>query len=666
MRRIRCSVAVVCWLGAMALAPMAVLAQSKGYTPSDLLAYKPALTGVDYDTPTDPKAIDACKVEVVSVENHSIGYALRDGQGKMLRRFVAARSRYMDQWSYYQDGFEVYRESDLDGDRALDEARWLNGGGSRIAVVKKGKIAGWKQISAEEASKVFVQGLVQALSGGDASLLGSVMATPDELAAAGLPRDVVDKVAAAAASRDAKVRALLESLSGWTRQTVWNRFDGTYPHVIPADPAGGPEKDIVVYENAMIFPGTAAGQAGAGAGAGAAAAGQVAFLQIPDMIKLGETWKFIELPRAIDPEKPVVAQISGIRALLFDRANNVQPRDAEVDAALKALADYDGKNTDLLQSGAPRDKARYYIGRIPFLRGVVKASKADEDRLIYNKQVVDCLVEALRTGAYSQGREALEKVATDGGKLGSYSAYRLVNVDFAMKNDDNPANILANQKAWMADLQEFLKKHAGADEAPEALLQLSQANEFNGEEAEASKQYARIVKDHPGTDSARKAAGSLRRLELVGKPLALKGAGLRNGSIDTAQYQGKTVLVVFWASWATPFKTELPELKKVAEKYRDQGLEIIGVNLDNERAAVDAFLKDNALSWPQIFEGDGLEGRLAVEYGITSVPTMFLADSKGKVVNRNIRTAAEAGRQVEKVLGTAQKDASGVALDQRQ
>ena len=71
----------------------------------------------------------------------------------------------------------------------------------------------------------------------------------------------------------------------------------------------------------MIFPGMAGGQADA-------APARIAFLQIPDMIKLGETWKFIELPRAIDPEKPVIASVSGIRSMLFDRANNVQPRDA--------------------------------------------------------------------------------------------------------------------------------------------------------------------------------------------------------------------------------------------------------------------------------------------------------------------------------------------------
>ena len=182
----------------------------------------------------------------MTVQNRSIGYALRDGQGKMLRRFVAIRGGKMDQWSYFQDGFEVYREIDLDGDQALDEARWMNAGGMRVATVKKGKIVAWKQISAEEASKVFVQGLVQSMNGGDTSLLESVMATPEELSAAGLPREVVNKVRRERRGPRQKVGALLKSLTGWTRQTVWNRFDGTFPHVIPADPAGGPEKDMVV------------------------------------------------------------------------------------------------------------------------------------------------------------------------------------------------------------------------------------------------------------------------------------------------------------------------------------------------------------------------------------------------------------------------------------
>ena len=91
--------------------------------------------------------------------------------------------------------------------------------------------------------------------------------------------------------------------------------------MIPADPASGLEKDLTLYENAMVIPGTTAAQQNAA---------KLAFLQVPDMIQLGATWKLIELPRAIDPEKPIVASVSGIRSMLFDKANNVEPRDEAV------------------------------------------------------------------------------------------------------------------------------------------------------------------------------------------------------------------------------------------------------------------------------------------------------------------------------------------------
>src|SRR5262249_30908110 len=163
-----------------------------------------------------------------------------------------------------------------------------------------GKIVGWKRLSAEEASKV----LVQAIVSGDMGLLESVMATPQELAGAGVPRDVIEKVVGPAENRAEAVEAMQKTLSGSTSTTGWNRFDGTFRDVIPADPGTGPEKDLVLYENAVIFAGAPGGQTGAA---------KTSFLQVPEMIKLGETWKFVELPRAVDPEKPVVASASGIR-----------------------------------------------------------------------------------------------------------------------------------------------------------------------------------------------------------------------------------------------------------------------------------------------------------------------------------------------------------------
>ena len=241
-----------------------------------------------------------------------------------------------------------------------------------------------------------------------------------------------------------------------------------------------------------------------------------------------------------------------------------------------------------------------------------------------------------------------------GGKLASYAAYSLIDADFAMKNDEPGANVLANQKKWMADLEDFLAKFPDSDEVPSVLLHLANANEFNAEEEKAREQYGKLVESYPATDAGKKAAGALRRLDLVGKSLAIKGTGLQNETVDSSQYRGKPVLVVFWASWASPVKHDLPELIKVYEKYHGRGLQIIGVDLDNERGELDAFLKEHQLAWPQIFEAGGMESRLAVEYGIISLPTMFLVDAEGKVVNRNLRTSAEVDRQLEKLLTTKQ------------
>jgi thiol-disulfide isomerase/thioredoxin len=650
MRKLRYSVTafVIIAIGTL---PAGAQQAPKAPTAKDLLGLSPILAGVEYDVPPDEAAKNACKVEnVLNDQQRSIGYALRDGQGKLLRRFVIAHgSKRLDQWSYYQDGFEVYREDDLDGDRSLDQCRWLNAGGSRIAVVQQGKVRGWRQISAEEASKVLVHAIVR----GDLPLLESVMATAEELTGAGVPKDIVDKVAAEAGRRNEAVSALRKQLVGWNEQTVWNRFDGTLPHVIPADTSAGLEKDLTLYENAMVIPSSTAGQA---------ANAKLAFLQVPDTIQLGASWKFIELPRAIDPEKPIVAAVSGLRSMLFDKANQAAPHEDGVDTALKELADYDVKNAPLLQGGQPENVARYHVGRIPVLRAIPKLMKNPDDQLLYNKQVVDSLIAALRTGAYPEGKKVIDAIIGAGGKLASYAASNLIDAEFAMKNDQPGANFLQNQKKWMADLEDYLTRYQTADEVPTVLFKLAQANEFDGEDARARTQYTKLVDHYAATDAGKKAAGALKRLDLVGKPLSIKGPGLQNQSVDTSLYGGKPVLVVFWASWAKAAKDDLPHLIKVYEKYHGRGLEVVGVNLDNSRDDLNAFLTNNPIAWPQIYEPGAIDGRLAVEYGIISLPTMFLIDDKGKVVNCSLRDSREIEPVIEKLLPAKQ---AGVALDRK-
>ena len=250
----------------------------------------------------------------------------------------------------------------------------------------------------------------------------------------------------------------------------------------------------------------------------------------------------------------------------------------------------------------------------------------------------------------------------EGNRLSSYASYRLIGADFAMRNEEPSGNFLANQKKWMAELEAFLDKFGKSEEAPEVWLQLGSSNEFNAEEDKAREDYTKLVENFPDTPAGKKAAGALRRLDLVGKSIAIKGTNLQGETIDTSQSRGKSVLVVFWASWGgQSVRRELPDLIKLAEKYQGKNLEIIGVSLDNEKAELEAFLKDQQMTWPQIFEPGGIDSRLATEYGIISahhVPDRCPGQGDQPQSANGLR----GGRQLEKLVSQKQP---GVALGDR-
>ncbi len=215
------------------------------------------------------------------------------------------------------------------------------------------------------------------------------------------------------------------------------------------------------------------------------------------MIQLGAAWKFIELPSAIDPEKPIVAIVSGIRSLLFDKDNDAQPRDEAVDAALKALADYDIKNA-AVASGWPARKDRA-VPRRPRAALACRGEGVEEpdEQLAYQQASRRQPGRRPPHRPLSARKEAARsQIIADGGKLGSYAAYCMIDAEFAMNNEAPDANVLANQKKWMADLDDFLKKFPNSDEVPAVLLHLANANEFNAEEKTAREQYGKLVQDY--------------------------------------------------------------------------------------------------------------------------------------------------------------------------
>lgn len=113
--------------------------------------------------------------------------------------------------------------------------------------------------------------------------------------------------------------------------------------------------------------------------------------------------------------------------------------------------------------------------------------------------------------------------------------------------------------------------------------------------------------------------------DVQGKPLSL------------ASYKGKVVLIDFWATWCMPCMMELPNVIKTYEKHHAQGFEVIGVSLDQNKERLLAFTAEKKMAWPQFCDGQGPGNKLALKYGIHSIPATFLLDGEGKIIAKGLR-----------------------------
>ncbi len=123
----------------------------------------------------------------------------------------------------------------------------------------------------------------------------------------------------------------------------------------------------------------------------------------------------------------------------------------------------------------------------------------------------------------------------------------------------------------------------------------------------------RILKDYPDSQFTAMIKGARRQRERVGKPFELEFTDASSGStISMSALKGKVVVVDFWATWCGPCVAELPAMKKLYEKFHGQGVEFLGVSLDQpkEQGGLDAlkkFVKEREIPWPQYYQGKGGE-----------------------------------------------------------
>jgi len=133
-------------------------------------------------------------------------------------------------------------------------------------------------------------------------------------------------------------------------------------------------------------------------------------------------------------------------------------------------------------------------------------------------------------------------------------------------------------------------------------------------------------------------------LKWKSSPFNLKFTSVDGSSTDISSLRGKVVLVDFWATWCGGCVNEMPQVLALYQKYHGEGLEVIGVSLDEDRSALVKFTTDHGIPWPQYLAGTEVWKR----FGIQSIPTVWLIDKKGMLATTSGRDGLE--EQLKKLL----------------
>ncbi|WP_338357331.1 TlpA disulfide reductase family protein [Yeosuana marina] len=144
-----------------------------------------------------------------------------------------------------------------------------------------------------------------------------------------------------------------------------------------------------------------------------------------------------------------------------------------------------------------------------------------------------------------------------------------------------------------------------------------------------------------------KAKENIKALENLGsfdktKPLEMEFISLEGKKISLKDLRGKVVLIDFWSIRCAPCIKEMPHLRNLYDKYKDMGFEVIGVVAegDSEKKRVLKIINENGANWPQLLD-KGLNVKVSYHslFKIGALPTVWLLDKKGIIVDQNARGA---------------------------
>ena len=177
---------------------------------------------------------------------------------------------------------------------------------------------------------------------------------------------------------------------------------------------------------------------------------------------------------------------------------------------------------------------------------------------------------------------------------------------------------------------------------------------------EALTSLEKLIKLYPWLTEAKEArAKILKNRELSqkiqpGQPLPVVSYPDNKGKLQGLQkYKGKYLLIDFWASWCGPCRQAIPKVKELYNEFKPSGFEVVSVSIDDSKAAWEKAMKEENMPWEQLLSNNKEETMKTFQFG--GIPTLYLIDPDGNIINKYTGYSAEAEEAIKDVLRNKKK-----------
>ena len=612
-------------------------ALGQGASLKQALDIQPKQKDAPYDVPTAAE-LESCKIEKSS---NPPGFIVSDGSGRILRRFLDNnKDGKLDQWSYYENGTEAYRDLDTDFDRKTDQYRWLGSGGTRWGLDpdEDGRINSWKTISPEEvAYEAFV-----AIRDGDAQRFDRLLLTPQEFSSLKFGKSSATRIKERWQKAKSGFSKAASSSLRLPRGAEWVQWGNGRPSMCAAGTEGN-ANDVICFDHASgVFK--------AGKDFGQIAIGSI--------LKVGNVWRLVELPELVSEGEPInnggvlfdvldppppVPPVPPIDNELAELFNKIGDLDASLEKATKGseIAKLHQQKADVMQTIYFKDDKKDRRNWLENLADTVSSAYVDE-KFPNGIKALDGFVAKLKKARIADGTDYVEW----------RSVFATYGLD--MKIRDNKGRAKAEEELTLK-VEDFVDRYPKSQFAAEGMFLLALHNEISErDEDRAIGWYKKIATTFRGSDDAARAIGAIKRLTGQGKPLTFQSKTARGSGFNLADrsLRGKIVILHFWETWCAD---EFDTIERLAEKHKDDVV-FVGCNTDSTTAEFRDFMSQNRnVTWLQLHEPGGVEkSPLAHQLGVSTLPLILLVDGQGKLVESNL-AFGDLEREIQRELRRAKR-----------